>query len=174
MVVIGNTCAGKTTFGEQLARKLSVPLIDLDALYWNADWKPRHLDDFRSLVGEATKPVGWVLAGNYSKQWDISWARADTVVWLDVALPVIVGRIVSRSYRRWRSNEVLWGTNRERFFPQFRVWDKKSSLIAWAVLHHADKRQEYESAMKDERWRHIAFHRFRSNTDADQWAQAAR
>jgi hypothetical protein len=85
--------------------------------------------------------------------------------------PVIVGRIVLRSYQRWRSNELLWGTNRERFFPQFKVWDEKSSLIAWAVRHHTDRRREYESAMKDERWRHIAFHRFRSNAEADRWTR---
>jgi adenylate kinase family enzyme len=86
VVVIGNTCAGKTTLGERLARSLAVPLIDLDALYWSAGWKARDLHDFRSRVREATNSASWVLAGSYSKQWDISWSRADTVLWLDVAL----------------------------------------------------------------------------------------
>lgn len=169
VVVIGNTCAGKSTLAAGLAERLSVSFIDLDALYWEPNWQAAPLNEFRRRVDEATGADGWVLAGSYSSQWDISWARADAVVWLDIALPVIVARILRRSYQRWRSGELLWGTNRERFLPQFKVWDERTSLVAWAVRHHAAKRRAYEAAMRDERWRHVRFQRFHSNREAEQW-----
>ena len=169
-MVIGNTCAGKSTLASKLAERLSVPFVDLDALFWKPNWEPSPRDEFRSRVDAATKDGGWVLAGNFSMQWDISWSRAEIVVWLDVTLPVVVARVLSRSYRRWRSGEMLWGTNHERFFPQLKIWDEKTSLAAFALRHHAQKIRDYEAAMKDERWRHLTFHRFRSNDEADQWS----
>jgi adenylate kinase family enzyme len=153
---------------------MSVQFTDLDALYWAPNWRPTPLDEFRRRVDEATRASGWVLAGNYSKQWDISWSRAQTVVWLDVALPVIVARVLFRTYRRLKTRELLWGTNRERLSSSLKIWDEKASLLAWAVRHHAEKRRAYAAAMQDERWRHIQFHRFRSNDEADQWLRTLR
>ena len=43
IVVIGNTCAGKSTLAAGLAKKLSVPFVDLDALYWEPNWRPAAL-----------------------------------------------------------------------------------------------------------------------------------
>lgn len=169
IVVIGSTCAGKSTLGADLAERLSVRFIDLDALYWAPNWQPVPLDEFRRRVDKATKASGWVLAGSYSSQWDISWARAEAVVWLDIALLSIVARIMKRSCQRWRSAELLWGTNRERLLPQLKFWDEKTSLVAWAVRHHAAKRRDYEAATRDERWQHIRFLRFRSNHEAERW-----
>lgn len=169
IIVIGNTCAGKSTLGADLAERLSVPFVDLDALYWERNWQPVPLDEFRRRVDEVTRANGWVLAGSYSNQWDISWKRAEVIVWLDIPLRVIVVRILRRSYQRWRRRELLWGTNYERLFLQLKVWDQKASLVAWAVRHDASKRRGYEAAMRDQRWQHILFHRFRSNDDAEQW-----
>jgi adenylate kinase family enzyme len=145
--------------------------VNETVLYWKPNWQPTPMDEFRRRVDEATSASGWVLAGSYSKQWDISWGRAEAIVWLDIGLPLIVARILRRSYQRWRSGELLWGTNRERLLPQLKVWDERTSLVAWAVRHHATKRRDYEAAMRDERWRHLRFHRFRSNDEAEQWTK---
>jgi hypothetical protein len=154
----------------RLAQRLSLPFIDLDALFWQPHWQPSELTEFRKRVLEATGAPGWVLVGNYTaQQQDISWARANTVVYLDVALPIVVSRVLLRSYRRWRSGEVLWGTNYERFFPQLKVWDENSSLVAWAVNHHRERQRAYAAALRDTRWQHIEFHRFGSSREADGW-----
>lgn len=36
--VIGNSCAGKSTLGQRLARALDVPFVELDALNWQPGW----------------------------------------------------------------------------------------------------------------------------------------
>jgi adenylate kinase family enzyme len=170
VIVIGTTCAGKSTFAGRLAEQLRVPLIELDELYWKSDWRPSERSEFRAKVDAETRSQGWVLAGSYlGLQQDISWPRADTVVWLDPSLALVVWRVLRRSFvRSWR-RELLWGTNRERFLVQFKIWDEQSSLIAFALRHHRAKRRQYSGSMQDARWRHIAFHRFESPERADEW-----
>lgn len=115
IVVVGNTCAGKSTLGEALAKALSLRFVELDALFWKPNWQQPELVEFRTRVDEATREGGWVVAGNYTtQQRDISWPRADTVVWLDVPLPLLVTRVLTRSFARWRKRELLWGTLNDR------------------------------------------------------------
>lgn len=170
IVVVGNTCAGKSTLGEALANALSVRFVDLDALFWKPNWQKPELAKFRAKVDEATREGGWVVAGNYTtQQQDISWPRADTVVWLDVPLPLVVTRVLTRSFGRWRRRELLWGTNQEKFLPHLKVWDEEESLVAWAVRHHLPRRRYFEQAITDPQWAHLDFVRFTSNGAATKW-----
>ncbi|MGE5588955.1 MAG: shikimate kinase, partial [Clostridia bacterium] len=55
--VIGNSCAGKSTLGERLARSLGVPFVELDALSWQPGWVDLNATDPRELerrMSEAT------------------------------------------------------------------------------------------------------------------------
>jgi adenylate kinase family enzyme len=53
VVVIGASCAGKTTFAEAAARVLDCPRIELDELFWTGNRIPRAQGEFLHLVGEA-------------------------------------------------------------------------------------------------------------------------
>lgn len=172
IVVIGNTCAGKSSLGARAAEALGVPFVDLDALYWKPGWQEPETEQFRQKVDQETAGPSWVVAGNYLRQQqDISWTRANRVVWLDIALPIILGRVVTRSFRRWKNRELLWGTNHERFFSHFKLWDRHTSLLAWAVWRHERGRGTYAAAMRDPRWRHIEFHRLGSTAEAERWLE---
>ena len=173
IVVIGNTCSGKSTLARRLSDGLALPLVDLDALYWEPGWQPVALELFRARVDAATRGERWVLAGSYlGRQQDLSWPRATHVVWLDLPLPTLVARILRRSFERWWHGDVLWGTNVERFFPQLKLWDEHASLIAWAVRHHREKRRAYAAAMRDPRWQGIAFTRLRTVHEVERWLRA--
>ena len=37
-VVVGTTGSGKTTVAAELARRLGVSHVEMDALYWGPDW----------------------------------------------------------------------------------------------------------------------------------------
>lgn len=175
IIVIGNTCSGKSTLARTLSECLELPVIDLDALYWEPSWQPAAPELFRARVDEATRGERWVLAGSYlGRQQDISWPRATDVVWLDLPLPTLLVRILRRSFTRWWRDEVLWGTNVERFFPQLKLWDEHSSLVAWAVRHHREKRRAYAAATGDPRWQRIAFSRLRSAPEIESWLLALR
>jgi hypothetical protein len=172
VLVVGDSCTGKSALGGRLARALAAPHVELDALYWRPGWTPSPEAEFRARVDEATRAERWVLSGNYNLQRDLSWPRADTLVWLDFPLRVTLPRIVGRSWRRWRRRELLWGTNVERFWPQLKLWSPPDSLLAWTLTHHRTLRRRYESALVDPACAHLVAHRLRSPAELARWCLA--
>ncbi len=171
VVVVGNTSSGKSTLGERLASLLDVPFVELDALYWKPDWQPSTDEEFLARTAAATTGDGWVVAGNYSKTMPVTWPRADTVIWLDLPLPVVLWRILVRSWRRSRSGELLWGTNTERFTKHLKLWDTEQSLLAYALTAHRRKQRRYVGAMADPQWAHLRFVRLRSAGEVEQFVR---
>ncbi|MET8438680.1 hypothetical protein ABZV61_39485 [Streptomyces sp900116325] len=79
--------------------ELDQPHTDLDDLLFTPDG-PLPLEEFRRQAGEITRTDGWIVEGNFSKLADVVWHRADTLVWLDFPLPLILYRVVRRSLRQ--------------------------------------------------------------------------
>lgn len=170
IVVVGSSSSGKSTLAGRLAERLRIPHVELDALYWGPAWTPVDLETFRERVRQAVSAGAWVLDGNYLQhQQDVSWPVAETVVWLDVGLTTLLRRCIGRSWRRWRRDELLWGTNRERFLTHLKLWSVEESLIAYIVWTHRKRRRELEGCMADPRWAHLQFVRLRSAADAERW-----
>ncbi len=171
IIVIGSSNAGKSTLAEQLAQRLHVPFIELDALYWEPGWAPAQHDVFRERVRDAIEPESWVMAGNYtSQQQDVSWPAADTIIWLDLKLATLVRRCVRRTWRRSRSKDPLWGgTNRENLWEHLMLWNPEKSLITFTIKTHRSRRKKFEASMHDPIWSHLTFTRLRSVKEIDAW-----
>ena len=83
--VVGTSGSGKSTLGAALAKRLGTEFLELDSVFHQPGWVPLPDEEFRRRVGDAVAGERWVVDGNYSsKVRDIVWARADTVVWLDL------------------------------------------------------------------------------------------
>jgi hypothetical protein len=115
---------------------------------------------------QALSGGAWVTDGNYSKVRDIVWCRAHTVVWLDYALPVILGRLVWRTVRRLVRREELWNQNRERFAGAFLSRD---SIILWALQTYRRRRREYPVLFGRPECAHLLVVRLRSPREARRW-----
>src|SRR5213594_2068303 len=100
IAVVGTTGAGKTTLARQLAQRLGLRHVELDALYWEPNWTSATTGVFRERTAQALSGDSWVVDGNYGRVRDIIWSRADTIIWLDYSLPVIFWRLVWRTF--WR------------------------------------------------------------------------
>lgn len=166
--VMGPSGSGKSTLGEQLAEHLGVPHVELDAINWLPGWTERPHEEFRAILAAQTAGDGWVVSGNYISRGsdEILWTRADLLVWLDLPLRVILPRQLARSWRRWRSHELLWGTNHERFFPQLKFWDQ-TSLVGYTLATRAQQRARLLEAMADPRWAHARWLRLTSQREVD-------
>ena len=172
--VIGSSSSGKSTLGARLATALNIPFVDLDALNWLPNWVGLNATDPEKLerrILAATRFDAWVVAGSYTAFCQRTfWPRLDTLIWLDLPRPLLIARALTRSWRRSRSQEQLWGTNVERFWPQLALWRKEDSLLWWIVTQHARKRREMLACVTDPRWRHIRILRLASSADVDSFA----
>jgi thymidylate kinase len=140
IAVIGTSGSGKTTVARDLARRLGVPHVELDALFHGPGWAETPADEFRRRVAAATEGNGWVVDGNYAnKLGDLVLQRADTVVWLDVPLRVALSRVTRRTIRRIRTGEELWNGNRESWRGGFLGWE---SMFVWTIRSHLRRRRE--------------------------------
>lgn len=175
IVVLGVTGSGKSTLAERLSRALEVPFVELDALNWEPNWHSlaeHDPDEFLRRILEATAGEGWVVAGSYSTHSEPTfWPRLEAVVWLDLPLPLVLYRQITRSWRRWRTQELLWGTNTENFWTHFKLWSP-DSLIHWAFRTHWSKRRRLTAYMADPRWAHIRFIRLTSPSEVEAFARA--
>ncbi len=173
ILVIGNTGSGKSTLAEELARRLGLAFVELDALFWLPGWTEPEPEDFRAKVRAAIEGGRWIAAGNYtSRTEDITWPEAQVAIHLDLGLARSLWRVVRRAWLRSRSQELLWGTNRETFAKHLKVWSGKDSLINWAVQSHLTRRPGMLAKRHDPRWAHIDFVRLRSQSEVDRWLKA--
>ena len=155
--VVGTSGAGKSTLARALSVALDADFLELDSVYHQPGWVPLPRDEFRRRVGEAVAGERWVIDGNYtSNVKDLVWARADTVVWLDLPKRTVMRRIIWRSFQRAARRVELWNGNRERWRNLFSV-DKEESVVAWAWQTHAATRAKLEAAMADPLNDHLRF-----------------
>lgn len=169
IIVIGTTGSGKTTTARAIAARLGIPHVELDALNWGSNWTEAPREIFRQRVTEAVAGDTWVVDGNYSKSRDIVWPRADTVVWLDLSLWVILWRLFRRTIARTLTREELWSGNRERLRTAFLSRD---SIFVWALQTYGRRRRSYPLLLSRPEHAHLTIVRLRSPRAASSWLSA--
>jgi adenylate kinase family enzyme len=163
--IVGTSGSGKTTFGRQLAKILSVPFIELDAIFWGPDWTYLEDEDLFPALSKALEDEDWVLDGGYSRTIPIKWRRVQAVVWLDFNFPRTLFQAVTRAVGRLVRKVELWpGTgNRETLIKLF----SKDSIVLWTITSYWRKRRKLLAAMHAEEYQHINFHQLRSPHQAE-------
>jgi adenylate kinase family enzyme len=126
VLVIGIPGAGKTTFARTLAARTGLPLIHLDAEFWQPGWKVTPRAAWRAKVAELAARPAWIMDGNYGASLDLRLPRADCVAWFDYPRHVCLRRVAWRlatGYGRVRS-DLAQGCP-ERFDAEFLryIWD---------------------------------------------------
>jgi adenylate kinase family enzyme len=158
--------AGETTVANQIARRLGLAHVELDALHWEPGWAEAPLNVFRERVAQALDCDGWAVDGNYSKVRDFIWSRADTIVWLDYALPVIMCQLVGRTLQRIVTREELWGSNRESLSKSL---FSRESILLWALQTYRRRREEYPDLLSRSEYVHLTVVHLRSPRDTRAW-----
>jgi adenylate kinase family enzyme len=139
----GASGSGKSTLAAELARRLDLAHIELDALHHGPNWSEPTPERFRAIVQDAldSYPEGWVADGNYDSKLDgLITDAADQVVWLDLPLALLLGRLWRRTSHRVRDNVELWNGNRESWRTAF--WGR-DSLFAWTIRAYVRHRREW-------------------------------
>lgn len=165
IVVVGTTGSGKTTLAAELAARLGVPHIEMDALHWDPNWTAASAPILRERASNALAGNAWVLDGNYPQVRDIAWGRADTIVWLDYPLGLILRRLVPRTATRVVRGTKLFNGNRESMRTAF----SRDSIVLWALGTFRQRRREYSELFAEPEYRHLRKIHLRSPAETEVW-----
>lgn len=159
--VIGTTGSGKSTFAHALAAELNYPLVQMDQLYWKANWRGSPDDEFYIKLQRAISGDIWVLDGNYSRTCSIKWSRVDTIVWIDYSFFRTLWQLSSRTIRRSLQGQELWPDtgNKETFTKSFL---SKDSILIWFFRTYGKNRRMYDRLFRTDAHNGIQFVRLRT------------
>lgn len=163
--VIGTSGAGKTTLARQVAQKLNIPHFELDSLFWEPNWVMVPKDIFRNRVEETLMGNHWIVDGNYSKVRDIVWGNADTLVWLDYSFPLVMSRVLWRTFRRVVTQQQVCNGNYETWRQTF----SKDSIILWSLQTYRRRKREYPILINKAEYSHLNIVRLSSPQAAAYW-----
>lgn len=145
--VVGTSGSGKSVLAERVAARTGLARLELDAVFWDAGWRMRDLDEARGIVRRfvADHPDGWVVDGNWTTRLgdllDVGMpCGADTVVWLDLPRTRVLRQVMARTVRRGLRREELWHGNRERLGNLLRR-DPERNIVRWAWTNHPVMRE---------------------------------
>ena len=162
VVVVGTSCAGKTTFAYRLARMLDTQHIELDALYWGPAWTPR--PDFQREALAAAQQPRWVIDGNYSAVRDVIWRRCTAIVWLDYSFARVFSRALRRTAHRIITRERLYAGNRETIRTALFDTD---GIPWWVMQTHQRRRRQFPALFRQPEYAHATVIQLRTPAAAE-------
>lgn len=170
IIVIGVTGSGKSTLATKLSMNLGYPYIQLDKLFWKANWEETPDQEFFEKISKAIASDAWVLDGNYTRTNHLTWTVADTIVWIDFPFWLTFYQNLSRSMSRAIFRKELWeGTgNRESFWRMF----SSDSIIKWLFKTYSPHKERNEARLKSDDYSHLKFYRLRSRREVNEFLES--
>lgn len=138
VLVAGTTGVGKTTTAGRIGRALGIRHTEIDSIYHGPDWTPR--ESFLEEVEAYTSEPTWVTEWQYTLARDMLAARADTLVWIDLPVPIALWRLVRRTLRRRLRRTPLWNGNIEP--PLWTFFTDPGHIVRWGIrVRHESRRR---------------------------------
>lgn len=154
VVVIGTSCAGKTTLAKNIAHRLGTPHIEMDTIFWKPNWQITPIEELKPKVAQIISAEKWVIDGNYSSLRDMVWNRATAVIWLNYSFALISRRAITRTIKRAWTKEILFSDNRETFKQSFM---SKDSILLWVLKTYRKNRKEYGRIFRERSYPHLQY-----------------
>ena len=161
---MGTSGSGKTSVARRIAKKLNIPYVELDELFWKPNWTESTDEELFPKLEEALSADRWVLDGNYTRTIPIKWKRCRMVVYLDLPFHIVLYRIIKRSLIRGFRNEELWAGNKETVLKHLFTRD---SMILWTMKTFFTNRKRFAINSKNPEYSHIKFVRLGSNKEIE-------
>ena len=163
--IVGTSGSGKTYVGAEIAKRLGIKHVELDAIHWLPGWQELPTEEFRERLTEETSRESWVIDGNYSKGRDIVWRRAEAVVWLDLPFRIVFWRILRRTVKRILTREKLWNDNVENLDALIGL----DSMPYWVVKTYWRRKKEYPMLLSKPEYGHLELIRLKSDREIKDW-----
>jgi adenylate kinase family enzyme len=166
LVVIGPSGSGKTRLSARLAEVLDARHVEIDALWHGPDWESCGPEELHARVSAATAGDSWISDGTYHTIiGDLVLERAERVVWLDLPVALVLGRLLRRTWVRKRDDVELWNGNRED------AWLRQIRWLFWPAFKRAfENRRRLPAHLA--RHQQLQVHRLRSDAAVEAFVQS--
>ena len=163
VMIVGGPGSGKSTLARRLGALTSLPVHHMDHIHHLPGWQPRPMAEKRAMAHAIEAQARWIFEGGMSSTYDSRAARADTLVWLDLPMPLRLWRVIAR----------LW-----RYYGQTRpdmaegcvetVGPHTAEFLHWIVTTNRSQRAKIVGLIARSR-DDLIVHHFTRRGDADRW-----
>ena len=166
IAISGPSGSGKTRLAVELSARLGIRHVEIDAFHHGPNWESCGAEALRERVAAATEGDGWVADATYRGMLgDLVYERADTFVWLDLPIRLVMWRLLARTHVRRRDRVELWNGNVEP------GWRETVPLLVWPALKRCfENRRDYPARLA--RFPHLDVHRLRSDAEVRKFVQS--
>mgnify|MGYP006390800893 CR=1 FL=1 len=145
ILIVGSSGAGKSTFSRKLGELWEIPIVHLDALFWQPGWNPLPRAEFMTKVkNELTKPR-WIIDGNYDSSIELRAKNADLIIFLDFSNVLCLYRACKRAWTyRGKTRPDMGPDCKEKIDWEFVQWiwrypkDIRPKMLDFLAHTHTD------------------------------------
>lgn len=144
ILIIGCGGAGKSTLARQLGKKLNLPVVHLDQIWWApGSWQHMEREEFdKRVLAELNKPR-WIMDGNFNRTIPMRLEKCDTIIYLDFPRMTCLLSWVGRAIKNWgHAREDMAPGCKEWFDPEMARWiwnfNKKNRQNYYRLLNEAE------------------------------------
>ena len=141
ILIIGCGGAGKSTLARQLGKKLNLPVVHLDSIFWLPGWVEMERDAFDARVLQELEKPQWIMDGNYNRTLPRRVAHCDTIIYLDFSRFACLYGIFKRLL-----------TNIGKTRPDMGAGCKEKvdwAFVKWVWNFNKNKRQRYYKMLNE-------------------------
>ncbi len=96
ILILGCGGSGKSTLARELGRRLGLPVVHLDRIFWQSGWTHLSREAFEAQLEASLAEPRWVIDGDYNRTLPLRLSRCDTAVYLDYSRFTCLCGVVKR------------------------------------------------------------------------------
>lgn len=140
ILVLGPSGSGKTVLSGRLGKRLGLPVLHLDAHFWQEGWLATPQTEWREIVCDLLGADAWIMDGTYESTLDLRLEVADAVVLIERSRWRCLWNVVCRSfhYRKRARPDAPPGQPLDRAFLGY-IWrypGRTRGLIEQMLTRH--------------------------------------
>lgn len=164
IVIVGGAGTGKTTLATSLGKVLKLPVYHLDAINYEANWKPVGREKRDQIILEKSKEEKWIVDGNYCATLKQRAERADLVIFLNYSTLAHIKGVLTRLWKnRGKEKEELPGCKEKadkKFLLYVLQWNRKTKPKVEKAIQSVpkDKMLRFKNRKELNLWYEKEFH----------------